>query len=106
MSEGNYQRDLIHKLNRRFPGCLILKNDPSYRQGIPDLVMLYDDLWAAFEVKKAPEAAIRPNQKHYVDLMNHMSFAAFIDPENEEDVLDALQSTFAARRATRNSKRK
>jgi hypothetical protein len=33
--------------------------------------------------------------------MNAMSFAAFIYPENEEDVLDALQQTFRPRRVSR-----
>lgn len=106
MRERAYQASLIEKLNLRFPGCLILKNDPSYRQGVPDLVMLYQDRWAAFEVKRSHEATVRPNQKHYVDLMNIMSFAAFIHPENEEEVLDALQHAFSSRRTTRNSKRK
>jgi hypothetical protein len=104
--ENSYQASLIMKLNNIFPGCLILKNDPSYRQGIPDLVILHNDTWAALEVKRSSNAPVRPNQEYYVDFMSRMSFAAFISPDNEEEVLDALQHTFSSSRSARRSKRK
>jgi hypothetical protein len=105
MLESDYQRDLIVELKHRFPGCVVIKNDPSYIQGFPDLLILWHDLWAALEVKASGRAAERPNQGYYVDLLNNMSFAAFIYPENEEEVLDALQRTFQPRRPTRIPKR-
>lgn len=73
---------------------MILKNDPNYLQGVPDLVILYYGVWAALEVKDSSRAEIQPNQSYYVDRMREMSFAAFISPENERDVLNALQQTF------------
>lgn len=104
MRERDFQAKFITTLNQRFPGCLILKNDPSYRQGIPDIVMLYNDRWAAFEFKSAHDASVRPNQKHYVDLMDQMSFAAFVDPDTEEEVLNALQFAFSSDWAARRPK--
>lgn len=96
MSERKYQASLIKKLKRLFPGCLVLKNDPTYMQGIPDLLILYNDRWAALEVKASKSAKHRPNQNHYVEHMDDMSFAAFIYPENEEQVLDEVQRAFGA----------
>lgn len=91
MGESDYQSRLIKVLRDMFPGCVILKNDPEYLQGIPDLLILYGDNWAALEVKAYADAPEQPNQDYYVDELNKMSFAAFIYPENEEEVLDALQ---------------
>ena len=77
-----------------FPDCIVLKNDPNYLQGVPDLIVLYNDKWATLEVKKASNSAHRPNQQYYVQKMNEMSFSAFIYPENEEVVLFELQQAF------------
>jgi hypothetical protein len=93
--ENSYQAELIKRLEARFPHCLILKNDEQYRQGIPDLTVLYGSRYALLEVKRSSTEAAEPNQEYYVDLVNDMgSFAAFIFPENEAEVLDALQHAF------------
>lgn len=91
MLERTYQAKLIKKLRLMFPGCVVLKNDPNYIQGFPDLLVLIGDRWFALEVKVRRQAAVRPNQEYYVDLLDNLSFAAFIYPENEEDVLDEIQ---------------
>lgn len=101
MTENQYQAKLIRKLERTFPGCVILKNDPSYRQGIPDLILLWNDFWASLEVKMSPSASSQPNQDYYVEQLNEMSFAAYIYPENEREVLDALQQAFESPRRAR-----
>jgi hypothetical protein len=101
MLERDYQRRLIQTLKEIFPGCIVLKQDSGYRQGIPDLLVLWHDKWAALEVKGSSIAQEQANQRYYVELMDNMSFAAFIYPENEEEVLDALQHAFQPRRATR-----
>ena len=103
--ERDFQRNLIKELKDIFVGCIIMKNDSSYIQGIPDLLILYKNKWAALEGKKSKNATHQPNQEYYVDLMNQMSFAAFIYPENKEEILDELQQTFKPRRATRISRR-
>ena len=91
--ERDFQAKLIRELKVMFKGCIIIKNDPNYIQGIPDLLILYNDRWAALEVKKSEHALHRPNQEYYVDLMNEMSFASFIYPENKEEILYELQQT-------------
>lgn len=101
MRESDYQAELIKILRRRFPGCLILKNDSGYMQGVPDLTILYGPYWAMLEVKVSEDAPTQPNQEFYIREMNELSFAAFIYPENEEDVLDALQQAFRPRRKAR-----
>ena len=103
--ESQFQRELIRDLEERFPGCFILKNDSGYSQGIPDLAVLYRNKWAMLEVKAYRDAPQRPNQDYYVEMFNEMSFGAFIYPENKEDVLNDLQSTFQPRRATRSPQR-
>ena len=98
MLESTYQAKLIKKLYRMFDGCLILKNDSSYLQGIPDLLILHNDRWALLEVKASEDADQQPNQDYYVAKGSHMSFASFIYPENEKEVLDALRAAFRTER--------
>lgn len=92
--ENVYQTKLIAKLKDILPGCIILKNDASYLQGVPDLIVLWGMFWAMLEVKKTSCSSSQPNQEYWVDQLNEMSFAAFICPENEEDVLYELQRSF------------
>ena len=99
MLERDYQARLIRTLRELFPGCVVLKNDSDYQQGIPDLTVLWRDHWAMLEVKAHEKARTQANQRFFVEELNAMSFAAFIYPENEEEVLDALQQAFGTRRA-------
>lgn len=106
MKESDFQKELIQDLKREFPGCIVLKNDANYIQGIPDLLVLYKDKWAALEVKIDKNASRRPNQDYYISIMNGMSFAKFVYPGNKEETLDELQRSFRTRRTSRLSKRK
>lgn len=94
--ESVYQRQLCDKLYEMFPGCFIMANDPDQYQGIPDLVILFENKWAMLEVKFSEASPRQPNQEHYVNMFNDMSFASFIYPENEEEVLEELKSRFGA----------
>ncbi len=94
MLENKFQAKLIKEIKNRFPGCIVMKNDSSYIQGIPDLIILFKNKWAALEVKKSNDASHRPNQDYYVDKMNEMSYASFISPENKEEVLDGMERSF------------
>ena len=92
--ESKYQAELIKKLKRMFPGCIVLKNDPNYIQGFPDLTVMFKRHWAVLEVKRSVSAPLRPNQEHYVEQASHMSFGAVIYPENEQEVLRDLSRLF------------
>lgn len=94
MLESNFQAQLIRELKTMFPGCIVVKNDSSYIQGIPDLTVFYKNKWATLECKKSAGAKKQPNQEYYVGRMNEMSFSKFICPENKEEVLYELQQSF------------
>ena len=94
MLENKFQANLIKKLKKLYPDCVVMKNDSSYIQGIPDLLVLNGDKWASLECKKTANARHQPNQDYYVEKMNDMSFSRFIFPENEGEVLDELKHWF------------
>lgn len=89
--ENDFQAKLIKDIKERLPGAMVIKNDANYIQGIPDLTIFYRDRWATLECKKDATASHRPNQDHYVEKMDEMSFSRFIYPENREEVLNELQ---------------
>ena len=93
--ENKYQSDLIKKITTLFPQSMVLKNDPNYIQGIPDLLVLCDERWAMLEVKASAEASHRPNQEYYIEKLEYMGFARFVYPENEEEVLRDLNQYFS-----------
>ena len=92
--ERDFQSDLIKRLKKMFVGCMVMKLDSGYIQGIPDLLVLYKNKWAILECKKHAKAKHQPNQDHYVEMLNKMSFAKFIYPENKEEILNELQQAF------------
>ncbi len=94
MKESEFQRDVIKQIESLYPGCIVLKNDANYIQGIPDFTILYKNKWAMLEFKKSKTAKHRPNQEYYVAMLNDMSFAAFIFPENRTEVLNDLARSF------------
>ena len=92
--ERDFQKNLIKDIKSMFKGCIVMKNDPSYIQGIPDLLILFKYKWCSLECKKSSNASKRPNQEYYVNMMNGMSFSRFIFPENKESVLEELKNFF------------
>jgi hypothetical protein len=93
MLENQYKQELIPRIETRIPGCLVVINDPNYIQGIPDLTVFYGVMYAFLEVKASEKSKERPNQRYYIE--NHGGvFGAFIYPENEEEILNALQQAF------------
>lgn len=100
-TENKFQPVFIEHVEALFPGCIILKNDEQYIQGIPDLTILYRDKYAVFEVKRSAREMERPgpNQEFYIAQIATMGgIAGFVYPENEAEVLDALQHAFEPRR--------
>ena len=92
--ENDFQSNLKKELKAMFPGCIVTKLDSGDIQGIPDLLILYNNKWATLENKRNSKAPKQPNQEYYVDKMNKMSFSRFIYPENKDEVLSELQNVF------------
>ena len=94
MKENRFQAELVREIKERFPGSVVLKNDPDYLQGVPDILVLNGNKWAALECKKDASAPKRPNQEYYVKKMDEMSFSRFIFPENKEEVMERMKEYF------------
>ena len=92
--ESKFQKELIDDIKREFPGCLVMKNDSGYIQGIPDWTVLYKNKWAVLEAKREEKAPKQPNQPYYVDKLNDMSYSKFVYPENKEEVINELHELF------------
>ena len=90
MRESKFQAKLIKDIKERLPDCIVLKNDPTYLQGIPDLTVFNNNKWATLEVKKSANASHQPNQDYYVEMMDRMSFSRFVYPENRDTVFSDL----------------
>lgn len=105
VKENKFQRQIIEDLEELFPTCEIYLSDANHRQGRPDIVILYNNKWAALECKREKNAKHQPNQDYYIDKMNKMSYAAFIYPENVEEILYEIQHALSPRRKTRLPKR-
>ena len=91
---NGFQSQLRKRLEREFPGCIVLKNDPQWIQGIPDLLLLWGDSWAALETKARSRSRREPNQPYYIDRMDRMSYASFVSPDNVEEVIDEIHRSF------------
>jgi hypothetical protein len=92
--ESRFQRELIDEIRNKFHNAIVMKLDSSYRQGIPDLLVLVGDKWATLECKKESGSHHQPNQDWYVEQMNRMSFSRFVFPENKDEVLRELSLFF------------
>ena len=88
--EKDFQHFVIKILKAKFPEGYILKNDASYVQGIPDIIMLYENKWIALEIKRSCKSSKRPNQEYHVNKMNAMSFSRFVYPENFDEVIKEI----------------
>lgn len=92
--ESKFQKELMTEIQNRYPGCVILKNDPNYIQGFPDWTIFYKNKWAVLEAKRDKNARKQPNQDYYVNRLNDMSFSRFVYPENKDEVLRELEQVF------------
>lgn len=97
MLESEFQKELKKEIKERLPGSYVIKTDPTYIQGMPDLLVLYNKRWASLECKNSNKAKRQPNQEYRVNELNKMSFASFIYPENKEEVLDAMEQSLKRR---------
>ena len=94
MKESKFQKDLKKQLKIIFPGIIIMKQDATQIQGIPDLVLFYKNKYAMLECKESATASHRPNQDYYISMFNNWSYASFIYPENVSQVIEELKEVF------------
>lgn len=104
--ESKFKSNLIKKIKTMYPGAIILKNNANQIQGFPDNIILEGSRWAVFDAKKDESSPRQPNQEYWIHLLNEMSFAAFVYPQNEERFLYELQQAFRAGGGPRFSIRK
>jgi len=100
VTENEYQQYLVKEIYKLLPGrkfvdTIVVVTDPNYLQGIPDLLVLHHSKCALLEVKLSEKSKEQPNQRWYVQNWGEWVFTAFIYPENEKEVLSALQSALA-----------
>ncbi len=101
MLERDFQSRVIKQLSKILTDSLIIKLDPGYIQGIPDLLILREDKWAALETKQTSNSKYRPNQRYYLDKMNQMSFARSINQENEDLIYAQVERALRLERISR-----
>lgn len=99
--ESRVQHTLIERLKETFPGCVVLKNDAGYKKNIPDLTVFYKDHYAMLEVKASKKAYLaslhddsRKNQEYWINKFGEWTFAAFVYPENMNDILEEMKEVF------------
>lgn len=63
MLENTFKTGLVKELKSRFPGCIVLHADPNEIQGIPDLVVLYEDTFMQHGL--FGKGSARKNHKYY-----------------------------------------
>lgn len=97
--ESKFQKeDVIDRIHDLIPGSIVIKNDPTYLQGIPDLTVIYGGKCALLEVKRDAKANHRPNQDYYIKVIRDQGgYASFIYPENADSVLKETKAFLTER---------
>lgn len=101
--ERDYKPELMARIKNRFSSFGEVRfqhNDPNApaSQGIPDLTVFIGPTWSLLETKRSAKSKKRPNQDWWIDFWSRTTFCSVIFPENEEEVLNALERSLAARR--------
>lgn len=92
MLESKFKTRLRNRIEKEFPGAIVMHTNPVERRGAPDLVVLYKDKWVALEGKQESKSSHRPLQDYRVEEWNKLSFARFVEPSNEQDVIDDMHA--------------
>lgn len=82
--EKKLQREIISFLLAK--GAYVLKNDATYRQGVPDLSFWHPDLSGFIEVKADKDSSFQSLQKQTIAKLNDMGiFCIIISSDNWAD---------------------
>lgn len=92
MKENEFQMKLKKKIKKAVPGSVVLKNSPNDILGIPDLTVLGPNgKYAILECKRASDSNIQALQDYYVEKFNKSSYATFVSPANQKEVIEDLK---------------
>lgn len=95
MAEALFRTNFLKKVKDLSPDIFIEFADPGRRNGIPDVIIFYKDKYARIETKRSKDASKRLHQQYYIDYFNSIGiYAAFLSPENKEEVFNALRRYF------------
>lgn len=92
--EKEFESDYLDRLEKEFPGCVIIKGNSTMRQGIPDRLLLHEDNWAFLEFKRASNSDQQENQEYYIQKFGEMSYASFVHPGNADEVISEIHQAF------------
>lgn len=93
--ESQFKGELYNEIRERFPGSEVVPNDANYIQGFPDGTVLFPNgRYFLLEGKKTEKSSRRPNQEYYVEESPLSPNAAFVSPENKEEVLAELERRY------------
>ena len=95
MKESEFQKKFLDKVKQEIPGCIAIKNDAQYLQGIFDWTVYKGPKFAGLELKKSKTAHRQPNQEYYINGLNDKGgFGRFVYPENQDEVLKEMVEYF------------
>lgn len=75
MKESHLQAKIMDYLKKNCPGCWIFNTNDRTQVGIPDILMLYENKFYAFEVK-VPGQDARDMQRYILNRINAAGGAA------------------------------
>lgn len=96
MRESNFRTEFLKRVKDLRPNEIFVEfADPHRINGIPDVIIFYRDKHVRLETKKSSDASKRKHQNYYIDLFNSFGvYSAFLSPENEEEVFNAIRRYF------------
>lgn len=95
MSEASFRTNFLKKVKDLSPEIFIEFADPHRVNGIPDVIIFYKGKHARLETKRSKDASKRLHQEYYINYFNSQGiYAAFLMPENKEEVFNALRRYF------------
>lgn len=95
MSEATFRTKFLKDVKDLSPDIFIEFADPQRCNGIPDVIIFYKKKFARIETKRSKIASKRKHQEYYIKYFNSQGiYAAFLTPENKEEVFNALRRYF------------
>ncbi len=95
MLESGFKKKFLAKIEKRLSYLdLDFIQTDTRKRSLPDIFVIGPIYWAALEFKRNEDSSHQPNQDWHIDRFNEKGYATFVSPENEGEVLDALERLF------------